>query len=204
MLLDEKIESLQNETKTKITYEKVAEILGLGSKQAAYNRVTRKQPLKKWEENALDSAFLNKNTLSNDIKQVTIPYYPDVVFSAGYGVEIYDDGAKEYITLDERLFRTDRGTKINPKNCELLTISGNSMSPKWEDGDRFILDKSATSFVDGQTFAFKLNGECYIKEICLLGKRAKAIPLNKNYDEFYIEPEDELQIFGRVVPKVRL
>lgn len=144
--------------------------------------------------------FNNKN--SND--SVVIPYYPEVVFSAGYGVEIYDDGAKEYITLDERLFRTDRGTKINPKYCELLTISGNSMYPKWEDGDRFILDKSVTSFIDGQTFAFKLNGECYIKEICLLGKRAKAIPLNKNYDEFYIEPEDELQIFGRVVPKVRL
>lgn len=141
-------------------------------------------------------------TITND--NVTIPYYPDVVFSAGYGVEIYDDGQKEEITLDERLFRTDRGTKINPKYCELLTISGNSMYPKWEDGDRFILDKSVTKFVDGQTFAFKLNGECYIKEICLLGKRAKAIPLNKDYDEFYIEPEDELQIFGRVVPKVRL
>ena len=204
MLLDEKIESLQNETKTKITYEKVAEILGLGSKQAAYNRVTRKQHLKKWEENALESAFLSKNTLPEDILQVTIPYYPDVVFSAGYGIEIYEDGEKQTITLDERLFRTDRGTKINPKFCELLTVSGNSMSPKWEDGDRFILDKSATSFIDGQTFAFKLNGECYIKEICLLGKRAKAIPLNKSYDEFYIEPEDELQIFGRVVPKVRL
>lgn len=139
-----------------------------------------------------------------DKEAVKIMYRPDVHFSAGYGIEVLDEQEKQYITLDEKLFRTDKGTKIDPKNCELLTVSGNSMSPKWEDGDRFILDKSVKEFIDGQTFAFKLNGECYIKEICLLGKRAKAIPLNKEYDEFYIEPEDELVIFGRVVPRIRL
>ena len=139
-----------------------------------------------------------------DKETVQILYGPDVHFSAGYGIEVLNEQSKEYITLDEKLFRTDRGTKIDPKNCELLTVSGNSMSPKWEDGDRFILDKSVNEFIDGQTFAFKLNGECYIKEICLLGKRAKAIPINKEYDEFYIEPEDELVIFGRVVPRIRL
>lgn len=206
MLFTELRENIQNLTKIKLTYEDAGEALGK-TKQSIGMRVTRKQHFDNYECDKIKEFLEKKYKLPAyevDTSQVTIPYYPDVVFSAGYGVEIYDDGAKEYITLDERLFRTDRGTKINPKNCELLTISGNSMSPKWEDGDRFILDKSATSFVDGQTFAFKLNGECYIKEICLLGKRAKAIPLNKNYDEFYIEPEDELQIFGRVVPKVRL
>ena len=46
MLLDEKIQHLQNKTKRKITYDEVAKVLGLGSKQAAYNRVTRKQDYK--------------------------------------------------------------------------------------------------------------------------------------------------------------
>lgn len=135
---------------------------------------------------------------------VKVLYRPEVCFSAGYGIEVYNESKTEYMTLDKRMFISDKGIKINPNKCEILTVSGNSMSPKWEHGDRFILDKSINHFIDGHIFAFRHNGECYIKEICLLGKRAKAVPLNKEYEPFFIEPEDELTIYGRVLPRVRL
>ncbi|MCD7779464.1 MAG: S24 family peptidase [Candidatus Gastranaerophilales bacterium] len=53
-------------------------------------------------------------------------------------------------------------------------------------------------------FAFRFNGECFVKEICLLGKRVMAIPLNKEYEPFFIEETDDVEILGRVVPMVRL
>lgn len=66
MLLNEKIQDLQKLTKKKITYEQVAKVLGLGSKQAAQNRVTRKQDLKDWEIIALEEAFLTSKVNNNN------------------------------------------------------------------------------------------------------------------------------------------
>lgn len=68
------LDRLQNLIKQKISYEQVAKILGLGSKQAAYNRVTRKTPLKQWEIIALDEAFL-KNSKINIQKNTTFGQY---------------------------------------------------------------------------------------------------------------------------------
>lgn len=130
-------------------------------------------------------------------------YRPDVYLSAGYGVTVYDESA-EFMILDERLFFTDRGTRINPAKCEIVTVSGNSMAPEYRHGDRVILDKSVTSFIDGHIFAFKLNGECFIKEINLAGKKVKCISLNPEYEPFWIETDDVIEIFGRIVPRVRL
>ena len=161
---------------------------------------------KKWYDKIIKnfSSGASKNSEETpDINCVKVVFRPEVSLSAGYGIEVYDEH-KEYMCLDERLFYTDRGTKINPNNCEIVTISGNSMSPEYRHGDRVILDKSETHFSDGHIFAFRFNGECFIKEICLVGKRIKAIPLNKEYEPFWIEPEDEVTIFGRIVPRVRL
>ena len=66
MLLNEKIQDLQKLTKKKITYEQVAKVLGLGSKQAAQNRVTRKQDLKDWEIIALEEVFLTSKVNNNN------------------------------------------------------------------------------------------------------------------------------------------
>lgn len=134
---------------------------------------------------------------------VKVVYRPDVYLSAGYGIEVVEEQS-EYMVLDERLFYTDKGLRINPKNCEIVRVSGNSMSPEYRHGDRVIIDKSITKFSDGHIFAFRYNGECYIKEINLLGKKVKAVPLNKEYDPFYIEDAEDVKIFGRIIPRVRL
>lgn len=216
----ELLKQFTKRNKPKPTQQQIADILGkkIGviSARAARDSQYSVEEVRKignhYSIDLLNDSYIDNlaNDYANNKMQefkkgaVQVLFRPDVRFSAGYGIEVYEENTKEYMTLDSRLFMTDRGTSINPNMCEILTVAGNSMSPKWEDGDRFILDKSVTEFIDGQVFAFRHNGECYIKEICLLGKRAKAIPLNKEYDEFYIEPDDELTIFGRVVPRVRL
>ncbi len=203
MLLNEKINDLQNLTKKKITYEQVAKILGLGSKQAAQNRVTRKQELKEWEIIALDDAFLNKKVNNNNQDTVQIIYRPDVFLSAGYGVEVLDE-TKETMTLDARLLTTERGCRINPQHCEIVSVSGNSMAPEYRHGDKVIIDRGDTELVDGHIFAFRYNGQCYVKEINLLGDKIKCISLNKEYDPFYINQGEQFTVLGRIIPRIRL
>lgn len=147
--------------------------------------------------------LFDNNNSNNNQRFIEILYRPDVYLSAGYGVEVYNEEA-ETMVLDERLFFTDKGLKINPKNCEIVTVSGNSMAPEYKHGDRVIIDKSVNYFIDGHVFAFRYNGECFIKEICLFGKRIKAIPLNKEYEPFFIEENEDVTVFGRILPRIRL
>jgi phage repressor protein C with HTH and peptisase S24 domain len=65
MLIDEKINDLQNLTERKITNNEIAKILGLGSGQAVINRINRKQELKEFEIIKLDNAFKNEINKTN-------------------------------------------------------------------------------------------------------------------------------------------
>lgn len=136
-------------------------------------------------------------------KIVNIIYRPDVYLSAGYGIEIYTEEA-ETIAFDSRLLVSEKGNKIDPKYCEVVSISGNSMSPEYRHGDKVIINKNDTELIDGHIFAFRYDGKCYVKEINLLGKRIKCISLNKEYDPFYIEEGEDFLVFGRILPRIRL
>ena len=220
MLLDEQIQKLQNLTKSKITRKQIGDVLGM-TQQAVKNRIDRQMPLAEFEILKLEEAFLKdvppevvanqvKNKLTeihNTLKEqngiYTITYRPDVYLSAGYGVEVFNEAA-EKITIDARLLETEKGTKINPKNCELVRVSGNSMAPEYRHGDRVIIDKSDTELIDGHIFAFKYNGQCFVKEINILSDKIKCISLNKEYDPFYIKKGEQFTVFGRILPRIRL
>lgn len=170
-------------------------------------------------EEALKINLIDRETNNNLIKEriqelqdklgienkemVSIPYRPDVYLSAGYGVEVYSESA-EFVTLDARLFTTDRGTKINPAHCEVVRISGKSMEPEYRHGDRVIIDRDDTEFMDGHIFAFRYNGQCYVKEINVMGNKIKCISLNKEYEPFYINEGEDFTVFGRILPRIRL
>lgn len=141
------------------------------------------------------------NIKSFDTVQIT--YRPDVFLSAGYGVEVLDE-TKETMTLDARLLTTERGCRINPQCCEIVSVSGNSMAPEYRHGDKVIIDRGDTELVDGHIFAFRYNGQCYVKEINLLGDKIKCISLNKEYDPFYIKQGEQFTVLGRIIPRIRL
>ena len=134
---------------------------------------------------------------------ITLTYRPEVYLSAGYGVEVLDEH-QETIMIDSRLLAKESGRKLNYSMCEVVMISGNSMSPEYRHGDRVIIDKGDTELADGHIFAFRYQGQCYVKEINLLGNRIKCISLNKEYDPFYINENEEFLVFGRIIPRIRL
>lgn len=134
---------------------------------------------------------------------VALNFYPEVYLSAGYGVTVIDE-KPEKIVIDSKLLISDKGIKVNPELCEVVMISGNSMSPEYRHGDRVIIDKGDTELADGHIFAFRYKGQCYVKEINLLGNKIKCISINKEYDPFYIDENEDFQVFGRIIPRIRL
>ena len=139
----------------------------------------------------------------SDNSTTIISYRPDVYLSAGYGVEIYSEQS-QYMTIDLRLLETEKGTKINPEYCEIVRISGNSMYPEYRHGDRVIIDRNDTELSDGHIYAFRYKGQCFVKEINLLGNKIKCISLNKEYDPFYINEDEDFKVLGRIIPRIRL
>ena len=200
--------SLQKLTNRKITYTDIGNIIGTGRANISLRAKNNSQLTSK-ELNLLEAAYNVSLSGNKQIKHIEnddcipLTYYPDVYLSAGYGVEIYDEG-KETMLVDSRLLVSERGNKINPEHCEIVRVSGNSMSPEYRHGDRVIIDRGDTELLDGHIFAFRYNGSCFVKEINLLGDKIKCISLNKEYDPFYIKKGEQFTVLGRIIPRVRL
>ncbi len=206
--------ALQTLTKNKISYTDIGRVLGTGraniSARAKNNSKVTDKEIKLLEQaynvDLMDVIKGQLKEIHEAVKEwnlAKIIYRPDVYLSAGYGVEVYNEDA-ETITIDARLLESDRGTKINPKNCEIVKVSGNSMYPEYRHGDKVIIDKSNTELIDGHIFAFRYKGQCFVKEINLIGDKIKCISLNKEYDPFYIKQGEDFTVFGRILPRIRL
>ncbi len=145
----------------------------------------------------------DKQTKNSQNCGVQIEYFPDVYLSAGFGCEVLDENSQT-IVIDECFLTSERGMRVNPKNCKMVRISGNSMFPEYHHGDRVIIDKSDLNLTDGQIYAFRYDGQCYVKEINRAGNRIKCISINKEYEPFYIERDVDFEVFGRILPRIRL
>lgn len=144
-----------------------------------------------------------KNTTKPVSGTINLTYRPDVSLSAGYGIEVYNEAAQTF-AIDSRLLTTERGNKINPKYCEIVAVAGNSMYPEYREGDRVIINKADTTLTDGQIYAIRYRGQCFVKEINLLPDKIKCISLNKEYDPFYINENEDFVVIGRIIPRIRL
>lgn len=198
MLLDEKIQQLQNETKRKITYEEIAEVLGLGSKQAAYNRVTRKQPLKDYEILKLDEKFKqNKKNKSDDC--ITIEHI-HINPSCGNGTIVLAEADITPVKIGREIIKNIWNSK--PENLKIFKASGDSMQETITDNDLLLIDISKTDFRNGGIFLLTINNDWYIKRLRMrITGELDIISDNKNYPIETLTPDTvkELKIIGRVI-----
>ena len=215
--INEFYDNLQNQSDSTITQTDLAKALGTTRSNISL-RLKNKSDLKFDEVSKLEKHFEKVLTKSacqtaklieeieqsrNNVELATIEYYPDVYLSAGFGVEVLDESF-EHVIIDERFLTSERGMRVNPKNCKMVRISGNSMFPEYHHGDRVIIDESDKNLTDGQIYAFRYDGQCYVKEINRAGNRIKCISVNKEYEPFFIEREVDFKVFGRIIPRVRL
>lgn len=217
MNFEELKDTLQNLTNGEITYQRIADVLGrklstISTRKGNGSNV-KFDELKKLEkyfnvvltDSTLQTAKYIEKTEENrtNIEYISIKYFPDVYLSAGYGVEVLDESS-ETIIVDSQILMSERGMQINPKNCKIVRVSGNSMFPEYQHGDRVIIDESDTNLTDGQIYAFRYDGQCYVKEINRAGNKIKCISINKEYDPFIIERDVDFKVFGRILPRIRL
>lgn len=203
MLLNEKINDLQKLTKKKISYEKVAKVLGLGSKQAAQNRVTRKQELKDWEILALDEAFLTSK-VNNDNQEhyVSIDYYPDVLASCGNGTYEMSQECIKY-NVPATLFPPS----TDVKSYSMCHAKGNSMYPRIWDGDFVICEhKDNMKIENGEMYIFCFDDQIYLKRLTKNINQIVVESENPDFPTQYIEKDqmNDVHLIGHVICSGRM
>ena len=214
MDINEAQATLQKLKKCKIPQSEIAKALkkdrsniNAKAKRGTELKLTEVQELEKYFNVVLTESTYNLAQQINNIETKSqlaqIEYYPDVYLSAGYGCEVMDEYS-ETVVLDSRFLMSERGMRVNPKNCKMVCISGNSMFPEYHHGDRVIIDESDTNLTDGQIYAFRYDGQCYVKEINRAGNKIKCISVNKEYEPFFIERDVDFKVFGRILPRIRL
>ncbi len=79
-----------------------------------------------------------------------------------------------------------------------IRIKGNSMEPKYEDGQTVWI-KKCENLQDGEIGIFFLNGNAYCKKLRKDTKGVSLVSLNPDYKPITITDGDELAIFGKVL-----
>ncbi|MCR4846660.1 MAG: XRE family transcriptional regulator [Eubacterium sp.] len=117
----------------------------------------------------------------------TLPLY-ELPVSAGTG-EFLDNSYYEMIEVPPNV----------PRNADFaLRISGDSMTPKFMDG-QIIWVKKTTQLNNGDIGIFYLDGQAYCKKIDMNGGRLRLISLNKKYKPIDVNDNSDFRIYGQVL-----
>lgn len=207
VLIDEKINDLQNLIKRKISYDEVAPILGLKSGTALRNWVYRKKPLKEFEIEKIDEAFgikdFKKQQNTSTKETVAVDYFPEVFGSCGDGKFIVSE-QKELIHVPKKFF-----SHYSPaKKYSVINAVGESMMPNIHPKDRLIVEHWAGEQIrDNQVYVFCYNNEIFVKR--LIKNVDEVVIKSDNPDPAYrtrfIEKSDmnNLLIIGEIVGLMR-
>jgi phage repressor protein C with HTH and peptisase S24 domain len=203
MLLDEYLQNLQKLTKKKPpTYEKIAEVLDLGSKQAVSNRIYRKQPLKEFEIEILNAEFNKNNQSTQNDDCVDIPVRGNLSASLGQGIEIVDETQTGVYSVSRKLMK-DVGA--NPNDTDFVPCEGDSMFPTIEGGSLLMVDRSKKEVFDGKIYCVRLNGNLIAKRLQFIPPNSvKVISDNKDkYDPFYVDLSKTLDYDFEIIGEVK-
>nr|DAZ67153.1 MAG TPA: repressor protein [Caudoviricetes sp.] len=116
--------------------------------------------------------------------EIMLPYYSQSA-SAGDGNYIFDE-LPEWHTV--------------PKNSKteeadfMLMVSGDSMLPKFADGD-IVLVKKTPSIFEGEIGIFYIDGDAFIKQM----GSGELISLNPDYPNIAIKTCNDVRCFGQVI-----
>lgn len=177
MLIDEKINELQNLIQRKITYEEIAKILGKKSGNVVRNWSYRQRQLEEFEIQKLDEYFGKNKTEQNKIYQlnnnqlevsdsepkIKADYYPDVFGSCGGGAFVLSE-TKEQIEIPLKCFNKPFN-KI--KKYSVINAYGSSMQPFIFDSDKLIIEHSEADAViqDDKVYVFAYDNQIFIKRL---------------------------------------
>lgn len=187
--------------KYKLSQSQFAELLGISQSLFAKLEAGERTISPKIQE-AINSLDLKTNTSKSAPKSkvVAIKYCPDIALPTNCNLF---QKSTDFVYLDEKLLCSDKNININPNKCFILSMIGDSLSPVYNDGDKIILDTSHKSFKSDYTFAFKINGQCYLRKINILPDKIKCISPNNEQDTFYLTDTNNVEVLGLIIPRIR-
>jgi SOS-response transcriptional repressor LexA/DNA-binding Xre family transcriptional regulator len=158
------------------------------AKTAKKNKKTSDAAPKRTAKILPSPAIDTTKVVSSEFGRMTVLLY-DLPVSAGPGVYL-DDSIAETISIpsNEKTSSTDYA----------LRISGNSMEPKYHDGD-IVLVEDTDSVEIGELGIFVLDGNGYFKKFG--GDR--LISLNEEYGDILLRDYAEAVCCGRVIGKLK-
>lgn len=124
------------------------------------------------------------------IKTVILPMYLTGA-SAGTGSWLSDDVPVEWMTVHQN--------EQTAKADYMLKVVGDSMLPKYYDGD-FLLIKESPSILEGEIGIFIVNSESFVKK---MGK-GELISLNPAYEAIKLNEYDDIRCAGKVIGTVEM
>lgn len=142
----------------------------------------------------------NTNREQGDSCQV--PYYKDVVASAGGGN--FNDGVistDDYLTLHKDWVKK---SNLNANDLVAIDTKGDSMLPTIPENATVLVDKSKNAAKDGRIYVVRIGADLYVKRIQRLPTGLRLISDNKTvYDPIDLTKADlessDIQIYGQVV-----
>lgn len=133
---------------------------------------------------------INPQKKQSKERKIVIPFY-ETPASAGIGSWLADEAPTEWVTVSK-----------NDKTIAadfMLEVRGDSMQPKYFDGDR-VLVKQSDSIYEGEIGVFILNNESYIKKM----GRGELVSLNPAYEPIKLTEYDDIRCAGKVIDTITM
>ncbi len=118
-----------------------------------------------------------------------IPYYEDILLSAGPGAINGDYNAKEMITIPKNTFAC--------KDIEAVKIIGDSMTPTITEDAIVFISRSQTQIKNSQIYAIRIDNETYLKRLFQTPDGIIVKSDNTIYPQYTVKKES-LNIIGQV------
>lgn len=125
-----------------------------------------------------------------------VPLY-DVYASAGHGSQIDAEPIVDRLAFKLNWLKGEMG--LNPDDCCLIHVTGDSMEPTLHKKDVVMLDRSHTIYMEDGIYCLRLDGGLLVKRLQRINaNQVEVISDNTVYRPYLLNTSD-VQIVGRVV-----
>ena len=114
--------------------------------------------------------------------------------AAGAGADVIGDGPVEHVRV-ERQFLRDHALQAD--QCDLNSVSGDSMHPTLPDGSMILVDRSSRNLLEGRVFVLQTPDGLLVKRVRQEGARWLLVSDNPDWEAF------PLDTGSRVIGEVR-
>ena len=136
-----------------------------------------------------------EQTIAHDDGTVAIPLL-DIRCSCGGGCDVPADVSLIRFLRASAEFIRRYCPSANVRSLQIVTASGDSMAPTFQDGDAVIVDRSETRISADGIYAIRVNGSVFIKRVQTLPSGVRLLSDNHLYPPIDAHA-GEIDVIGR-------